>query len=325
MIASSAVPGTGTDLEKIAQIWEQRRRQKTRTDYPIGPGDVLEISVPAMEELQSRTVRVSGEGTVALPFIGVIQASGLSESQLRSEIRRRLQKDYMYDPQVAVFVKEYRSRQVAVLGAVQKPGLYSLASESDTLLDMISLAGGPKKDAAPRIFFNPSESEKQSSDQNPQNMSLSSSLPPSLNPEPIVIELNSATRARNQIYLALPARPGDVITVPANGEVFVAGWVEKPGSYKISSGLTVLGAVAAAGGPLFAADTGAVKVIRMGKDGQGILFGANLAQIQSGENPDIPVQGGDIINVSASTAKVIPYSFYRFVSSVLNIGAYKPL
>jgi len=310
------------DVAKLTQLWNQRRQQKTGADYPVGPGDVLEVSVPAMEELQRRVVRVAGDGTIALPFVGVLPVSGLTERQLREELWRRLQKEYMHDPQVAVFVREYRSRQVAVLGAVKKPGLYSLASDTDTLLDMISLAGGLKEDAAPRILFNPAESEQRSvQGLSPPTGDSSTNSSLSLNPEPLVIELNSTETASRQMALSLPARPGDVITVPSSGETFVAGWVAKPGAYKVTPGLTVLGAVAAAGGPLFAAKTSDVKIIRMGKDGQETHLSANLDQIESGESVDTLIQGGDVIAVSASGVKLVPYSFYSFVTSILHIGA----
>jgi len=142
-------------LKRLELLWQQRMQEGLIADYPIGPGDVLEISVPAMEELSNRTGRVSGKGTLSLPFVGVIQVSGLTEKGLREEIRHRLQKNYMYDPQVNLFVREYRSRQVAVIGAVEKPGLYSLASGANTLLDMISQAGGMTERASPRINFIP--------------------------------------------------------------------------------------------------------------------------------------------------------------------------
>src|SRR5207247_4810850 len=130
-------------------------------------------------------VRISGEGTIALPFIGVVQASGLTEEGLRAEIHQRL-KDYMYDPQVNLFVREYRSRQVAVVGAVEKPGLYSLASGADTLLDMISLAGGLKEEAAPRIHFIPAEPVEKG-----RAKELASALPAQLiskDPPPLLLQ-----------------------------------------------------------------------------------------------------------------------------------------
>lgn len=103
--------------------------------------------------------------------------------------------------------------------------------------------------------------------------------------------------------------------------MLVQGWVEKPGSYKITPGLTLLGAVAAAGGPLFAADTSAVNVMRTGKDGGRSLLPVDLEKLKRGEQSDIPVQTGDVIEVSASSAKIVPYGVYRFFSSVFHIGA----
>src|SRR5205823_6400719 len=115
------------------------------------------ISAPPMVELQNYTVRISGEGTISLPLIGIVHAGGMNEATLSDEIRRLLEATYVRDPQVHLFVREYRSRQVAVVGAVEKPGLYSLASEADTILDLIVLAGGMTGQAAPRIQFIPAE------------------------------------------------------------------------------------------------------------------------------------------------------------------------
>jgi polysaccharide export outer membrane protein len=326
---SAAVTADGqekADLERLADLWHRRTGETSNSDYPIGPGDVLEISVPAIEELRDRVVRISGEGTISLPLIGIVRAAGLSETELREEIRRRLE-DYMYKPQVNLFVREYRSRQVAVLGAVAKPGLYNLASGADTLLDMIGLAGGMKEEAAPRILFIPAEPAE-----NDKARELLSALPVQLvsrdpsplllkRTDPISIELKNFARGAQQIYLTLPARPGDVIVVPGSGEVLVQGWVEKPGSYKITPGLTVLGAVAAAGGALYPADTSVVNVMRAGKaEGKSLLL-VNLEKLKRGEQSDIPVQSGDVIEVSASSAKLVPYGVYRFFSSVFHIGA----
>jgi protein involved in polysaccharide export with SLBB domain len=80
---------------------------------------------------------VSGEGTVVLPFMGVVRAAGMTDKELRAEFRHWLG-TYMHHLQGSLFVKEYRSRQVAVTGVAAKPGLYTLASGSDTILDMPS-------------------------------------------------------------------------------------------------------------------------------------------------------------------------------------------
>src|SRR5713101_7469650 len=224
---SSAVVSTPSsqepaDLERLAHLWQARVHEGSFSDYPIGPGDVLQISVPAMEELTNHRARVSGEGTITLPLIGVVPVAGLTEQQTRDEIRRRLAERYMYDPQVNLFVREYRSRQVAVIGAVNKPGLYNLAGEADTILDMISQAGGMTDTAASRFLFIPAEPGEER-----QAKQLAAVLPASLSnpdssltlkrPDPIVIDLQYLHQGVQQTYLTLPARPGDVLIVPASG------------------------------------------------------------------------------------------------------------
>jgi protein involved in polysaccharide export with SLBB domain len=49
-------------------------------DYPLGPGDVLEISVPNLDEIQTFSARISGEGAVTLPLVGMVQAGGMTEA-----------------------------------------------------------------------------------------------------------------------------------------------------------------------------------------------------------------------------------------------------
>jgi polysaccharide export outer membrane protein len=314
------------DLEKLDLLWQRRTQERPITDYPIGPGDVLDISVPGMEELKSLSARVSSEGMIILPFIGVIQTNGLTEKSLGEEIRRRLEERYMHNPQVNLFVREYYSRKVAVLGAVANPGLYDLTSGTNTLLDMISRAGGMTATAAERLHFIPAESTGNEPGTNltsalsiQQLSSQGSSIIQGT--APIVIDLRSLTKGGNQIYLALPARPGDVIIVPGSGEVLVEGWVSKPGSYKITPGLTVLGAVAAAGGPLFPANTSSVRIISTTKVGEKTLSLADLERIQRGESPDMPVQEGDVIAVTSSAVKMVPYSIYTFFTTAFRLSA----
>lgn len=319
-----------TDLERLDLMWQSRIREDGALDFPIGPGDVLEISVPGMEELSTRTVQVSGTGTISLPFVGEVQASGQTQEGLREEIRHLLEENYMYNPQVNLLVREYRSRQVAVVGAVEKPGLYNLASRTDTLLDMISMAGGMKSGAAPRIHFIPAEPIADGKTKELASLfptQLVNADPSSLILEkanPIVIDLKLLTMRDNQTYLALPARPGDVIMVPGAGDIVVDGWVQKPGSYKITSELTVMGAVAAAV-PLFAADTSSVRIFRVGKGGEKTSFLIDLNKIKRGESTDLPVQEGDIIDVSASGPKLVPYGIYSLFNTAFRVGLSAPL
>jgi protein involved in polysaccharide export with SLBB domain len=312
------------DLEKLAKLWRERTQEKTVSDYPIGVGDVLEISVPAIEELRSRIVRVSGDGTISLPFVGKFVVTGMTEEQLRERVVELLKK-YMYDPRVAIFVKEYHSRQVAVLGAVFKPGLYSMNSGGDTILDMLSQAGGITSGADPRLYFIPAESVGEG-----QVEKIAATLSdPTIKQDaagllnradPILVDLKELALGGYQQYLSLAVRPGDLIIVPGGGQILVEGWVDKPGAYGVTPGLTVTGIVAAAGGLLYPADDTAVRIIRNERGGKRALLTADLGKIKNGESSDIALQGGDIVEVAATTARLVPYGVYQFLSSIIKIG-----
>ena len=323
--SSASIPGEKSDLDKLADLWRRRSQEKISSDYPIGIGDVIEISVPAIEELRARTVRILGDGTISLSFVGKLEAAGLTEEELQQKLVERL-KQYMYNPRVIVFVREYRSRQVAVLGAVPKPGLYSLSGRDDTLLDMLSQAGGIAPGADPKIYLIPAEPVDKK-----QVAQITATLPDSLlqqdtaplilkRTEPIQIDMKQLALGANQQYLALPVWPGDVIMVPGGGQVLVAGWVERPGAYSLSPGLTVTGVVIQAGDSMFPADTNNVKIIRAEKGGSKSFIFADLKKIKRGEENDIALQGGDIVEVSAETTKLIPYGLYRFFSSLVSAG-----
>ncbi len=139
-------PPASSDTKRLEALWQKRTRDTFGSDFTLGQGDLLEISVP-LEQLQHREVRVSPRDTIELPLVGTMSVKGMTEQSLIEALRERLSK-YMYDPPISLFVKEYGSRQVAVVGAVEKPGLYTLMSASDTLMKMISKAGGTTKDAA---------------------------------------------------------------------------------------------------------------------------------------------------------------------------------
>lgn len=325
--ATRGVSDDTADAEMLTKLWHKRTREASLADYPLGPGDVLEISVPNLDEIQTFSARITGDGTITLPLVGVVRAADLTEEQLRNEIRRRLEAKYMNDPQVNVFVREYRSRQVAVTGAVQKPGLYNLTNGSNTVLDLIGLAGGMIPEAAPRVLLFPAESTTQVANgtaTSPSTMAAFSNGPHSQlvpKPEPVVINLQNLAQGGSQIHLTMPVRPGDVLMVPPGGEVLVEGWVEKPGSYKITPGLTLLGSVVAAGGPHFAANASAVELIRAKKDGSKMFVVADLEKIKRGEMQDIAVQEGDIIAMPSSPVKLGPYTVYSLITKMVNVGA----
>ena len=310
-----AAVGDASENTKLEALARARRADQSEDDFTLGPGDVLQCSVPAIEDLKDRSVRVSGDDTIALPLIGVVDVKGMTEQDVRNALKKRLEK-YMYDPQVEVFAKEYQSRQVAVVGMVQKPGLYPLTSPSDTVLSTISRAGGMTEAAAPRLLLIPAPphqgartsallaaaagiGETGSTDH------AAHDVPPALaHTDPILIDLSN-TGGESQ--LDLPARPGDVIIVPAAGEVMVKGWVKNEGAFKITPGLTVLGAVTAAGGQMFSSSA---EILRTDPNGGKVEIQVDLAAIEKMSAPDVPVQAGDIVIVNRSATGAVPYALY---------------
>jgi protein involved in polysaccharide export with SLBB domain len=123
-----------------------------------------------------------------------------------------------------------------------------------------------------------------------------------------------------QHYLSLAVRPGDLIIVPGGGQILVEGWVEKPGAFNMTPGMTVTGIVAAAGGLLYPADDNSVRIIRNERGGKRSVLTADLVKIKKGEASDISLQGGDIVEVAATTSRLVPYGVYQFLSSIIKIG-----
>lgn len=329
--AELALAKTNTDdLERLKSLFEARSEDAVSGDFPIGPGDVLEISVPAIPELASRVERVSVEGDISLPYIGKVKAAGMTQEALDAELHKRLL-TYMHNPRIFLTVKEYNSRQVAVLGSVMRPGMYTLTSSSDTLFDLVTRAGGVTTNADPIIQIIPAEEAPEEDEA--RVMEVASKLPrvkedPAAlvlkRTEPIVINTSELAHEGLQKYLYLPARPGDVVMVPGGAQVLVEGWVERPGAYPVTAGLTVTGVVAAAGGPQYPADLEHVKVIRPEKDGTKSVAIVDLEAVKGGDKADLRLKGGDIIEVTASDGKLLTFGMYKMFSKFINVSAGVP-
>ena len=109
-------------------------------EYRIGGEDLLEIQVFGVDQL-ARTVRVNSFGMVSLPLIGQTNVGGMTAQEAERTIARRLAENYLQDPQVSVFIKEYTNQRVTLEGAVAKPGIYPLRGQT-TLLRAVAVAGG---------------------------------------------------------------------------------------------------------------------------------------------------------------------------------------
>jgi polysaccharide export outer membrane protein len=119
------------------------RNGYTRTgmrDYRIGPEDLIDIQVFGVDQL-SRSLRVNARGSVSLPLVGAVEVAGLTAQEAETAIASRLADNFLQDPQVTVFIKEYTSQRVTIEGAVLKPGIYPLRGQT-TLLRSLAVAGG---------------------------------------------------------------------------------------------------------------------------------------------------------------------------------------
>jgi polysaccharide export outer membrane protein len=317
---SSVQAQANDNTARIQSLWRERSQNGAPLDFPIGPGDVLDLDVPGLEELEDREVRVAADGTIRLPLLGVIPVAGLTQRELSDDLGRRLEESVMYDPSVVLFVKEYRSRIVSVIGAVAKPGFYSLSSETETILDAVAQAGGLTEHAAQRLYLIPASAAA-----GPSRSATAPAMPGSgaeelRHQDPILLDLSQISEGRDAVYLNLPVRPGDVITVPERGRVLVKGWVKTPGGYDVTSDLSVLGAISAAGGPRFAADKSAVKLVRIDEQLGTVVYSFDLEKLQRGEQIDIPMQSGDVLDVSHSATRWALWGAYDFTTRVLGLG-----
>jgi polysaccharide export outer membrane protein len=321
--AASIVPRTNG---KLASILGERNLVLQSADMPIGPGDVLNITVPGIDEMsqgnESSQQRVSGDGTIILPLIGEVRTAGLTQRELSHELVARFSY-YMHNPPVKVYVAKYRSREVGVFGAVPKPGVYDIASARDTIQDMITLAGGMSLEAAQRVEFIPvgsAPSEYDVADALATLKNGTNAHVPFLEADINNAEVIDLTDKASRSYLAMPVRPSDCIVVPPLGQITVEGWVKRPGQYPIRPHMDVLGAIAAAGGTTIAADTVQVRVLRASREkGEGQIL-VDLAKLRQGSE-DVPVEDGDVIEVPISAVKALPYGAYILVTGVFHMGA----
>ncbi len=111
-----------------------------KDSYKVGPENVLLIDVYyGKGENMNRKVRVSPKGFITFPLLGEVEVKGLTVSEVESTLTYLLEKDYLVNPQVSVFIEEYST--VSILGQVNKPGAYPIKGKI-SVVELISMAGG---------------------------------------------------------------------------------------------------------------------------------------------------------------------------------------
>jgi len=135
---------TESTSKAIQPLPEEKPKEIKLTEFILGPGDIVEITVYRHDDLK-RTAPIDTSGRISYPLVGDIQAGGLSIFQLRDKIRDGLS-EYIKEPQVTIRVTAVQSQKVYVLGEVGKPGAFALNTPMSAL-EAISSAGGFTTDA----------------------------------------------------------------------------------------------------------------------------------------------------------------------------------
>jgi polysaccharide export outer membrane protein len=286
------------------------RRSPSR-DYRIGPEDLLEISVYEDEKL-NKTVRVSSQGDISLPLLGVLKVDGLTAVQLEREIRDLLTEKLYQNPHVSVFIKEYRGQRISVIGAVEKPGIYDVIGQK-TVLEGLALAGGLKEDAGQLLFLiRASLTDERSTEKAGDSGEKG--------PETLVIDLEELL-VRGNLGLNLPLKHGDVINIPVSGKVYVGGNVKGPGGFPLrGKRVTVSQAIAMAGGLDDKANGSGTKIFRYRESDETRVLSIDVNAIQKGEMKDVYLEENDIVIVPRSGMKAFLIEFRNTVSGILGFG-----
>ena len=258
-------------------------------DSVISPDDVLDVYVMDVAEL-SRQYRVNPAGKVVLPLLSdPLPAAGLTQTEFAKEVASQLRdKGLVTDAHIVVTIVSSRLKSVAITGAVKMPQIYPVFGKT-TLLDVLSQAQGLADDAGNVAIVSRGEIGEQATGQTTQSANIKKLLQDA-NPSDNI-----------EIY------PGDRVTVPHAGVVYVVGAVNKPGGFvmKASNGITVLQALAMAeDAKLNSVKTKAVVIRPDPKAPEGHeQIPVNLNLVLQGKQPDLVMIADDILYIPESASK----------------------
>ena len=266
----------------------------------IGPGDTVHIKVLESPELEQST-RVTDAGALTLILGGKVQVAGLTPAEAAVAIERVLvEGHYLLTPHVSVTTEQTATENVTILGQVRTPGSYPIATPRP-ILDVLALAGG-LNDVAQRKVTIQRHSSKERVD---------------------YVLSNSANAA---LDANIPVYPGDTVLVPKADVVYVLGDVNRPGGIAIvtnDSKLSALQALSLAGGTPPNAVPSHARLIRKQPDGTHVEQPLQLSAMQKGKEPDIPLQGDDIIYVPFSYARNMAVGAGSLVGATSSAAIYR--
>ncbi len=235
----------------------------------IGMGDMVRITVFRNPDLTTEA-RVSEHGTILFPLIGEVPVIGMTPAQAGERIAQRLKEGrYVVNPEVNVSLAQVNSRQVAVLGAVNKPGRYPIDSQNVHLTDFLATAGGVSAPGSDHVTIVQTRDGKTTKRD---------------------IDLNAIFRD-GDLTKNVELAPGDTIYVEKAPMVYIYGEVQKAGAYRLEPHMTVMQALALGGGLTTRGTQRGIRIARHGPDGGVREIDARLTDL---------VQNDDVIYVRES-------------------------
>lgn len=245
----------------------------------LGVGDLIEVNVFNVPELTTKA-RVSNSGDVYLPLIDYVHVDGLTQEEAQVVIEKRLDEGgFVRNPHVTIFVDDAASQGVSIIGEVQKPGIYQDTADHK-LYEVLAQAGG----------LSPSAARKVSVLRKGQKDAIHVTLPRNLADDP------SAN---------IEIQPGDTITIPRAPIIYVVGDVGRPSGFLVDNGsLTVLQALALAGGTNKTAKLGGARIIHKGPNGM-TETRVQVKKMLEAKAPDVTLQADDILFVPVSGGRVL--------------------
>jgi polysaccharide export outer membrane protein len=283
---SQAAIGTEPGRVDAAKLTENNAPSKSTASagesspsLKLGPGDLIEVGVYNVPELTTKA-RIGNSGDVYLPLVDYVHVGDLTVEEAQNLIEKRLEDGgFVRGAHVTIFLDESASQGVTILGEVVRPGIYPVLGDRK-LYDLISAAGG----------FSPAAGRKVSIiRQNNASAPITVNLP-----------RNLADDLQNNVDIL----PGDTITVPRAPIIYVVGDVGRPAGLLVDNGsLTVLQALALAGGANHTAKMSGVRIIRKGPEGM-TETRLPLKKMLEAKAPDVTLQADDILFVPLSGARV---------------------
>jgi len=316
--------------QNSADINEKLRNMAGATrfsqEYLLGPGDIIQVTVFGISEIDQKELTLDSSGEVSLPFIGTVPLIGMTPRESEVKIEELYKASVIKNPQVSVTVKEYHSQFINIAGAVIKPGAYQLTRRT-FLLDALLMAGGLQPDKSEsKVYvhrFPDSSDDNVSVEQAPTitSQDMLNSTEKSFNT--IEIDLQRLLDS-GDITLNIQIYAGDIISVPERVLKFfyVLGDVNRSAAFEMKRDeiVTLTKAIAYAGGLLSTAKQKKSVVVRQTADGNTEQIEVNIGDILKGKKPDMILVSNDIVFVPGSTTKVVGNKLLSIVGGAVNIG-----